>query len=156
MIKTRTGLSEPPFSATKLCTVPPFSAASPAPTSSAPTSLPCPHHHGCEPLAWGSFRRSCAQAGLGFRGPPWCITWTVLPEISSQGRFWALPASRAFSWNLAAVAAIPAPVETKHSVREKALRQKPLLAAGGTPTEARVLVLRTFSLQQLIKRCQAI
>lgn len=56
----------------------------------------------------------------------------------------------------APVASLPAAAETKSSVREQALKQKPLMEAEGTPTETRVLVVRTFSLQQLIKRCQAI
>lgn len=129
-----------PFSSTRLHS-PCLLSSLPGPTSSAPASVPCPHHNACQP-----------PAGNDFNEASWCIRCNVSP-----GACGALTAFPSLPWNMVPVAAILAAVDTDRSaVREDALRQKPLTEPEGTPTEASVLLLSTFSLQQLIKRCWAI
>lgn len=136
---------------------PTFSQASLLPISSAPTSFPWPHHHVC--LQPGDHSDDVELwSGFGFRGSSCCIRCNG-PPPASAARSSAGPSQPprqppGTRWCLLLLFQ-RLQRDQEHRQGESA-GQKPLLEAEGTPTEARVLVLRTFTRQQLIKRCQAI
>lgn len=156
-MKIKTRPSGCPFSATRLY------------SPSVLSRLPSPHllRSDLFPVAsppWLSASRLEIISTKLSSGPPWVsedhlgASDVKSPQHRQPG---SLPGPHSFlcgplERGTAAAPRLPRTAEPTSTVREEAPRQEPPTEAEGTPTEVCVLVLPPFSLQQLIKRCQAI